>query len=1111
MARSPQGRSAVGDEAARTLSEASSAGSGSGGSPATTSGSGSASAGSSGTTTAPAPATLPEVAYGKILNVPDNLLGAGYTGKGWTIDEAVMEGGKPVVKLHRRVGNTGRIEEHTIDGETYARAKAYRDKQAGMSKAFKPLALQKQDLGRALDPQGEVIPDKYDAGTRSYRVKVPGSREPQWISEDIIREVKQGRQGAVQKLRQAAGLGASASTSATNTVGQAVAGAVAGAILGKKIATSLGLGNKNAEKSLDRPSTSGSPPQPATTQTREANRAANNQPEDRAAQERQARDNHLRRLNRERSQREEEEAGETTQAAPNRGAVAYGVTNTPGESSKVEVEAATSGAQAFSTAASTSTSRSKGGTRLTIDETTDAQATEITNKHTETEQTNVSDTSQNPQASYQTINRPLSSPIPGAVSSQVTQQTTNTGGASQPTSPPDRVQEALQRSEARRQRLQGTREKTTLRGAVPSLEPLSSSSAVKTTASQPLGRIELTETETSIRQMRELMQAQAQDRNVTITSRVKANVPNSSVGSGFSLPNIASGSSSQSVRVGGASSNVGALASAVAVAGAGAGQLLASAGSRALTLQAARGAAQTIVSMEGTRREEALQRIQSTLEAVDLQIQATSQSLLQTPASGAVQPRRSGFASPVRQLPSREATGSANAGGQVRVTASSTTTTPQDLSLLQQSAGTLRQAQAGVSALPAGAVIPQNFSRNIPGVELLIEATAPQIPETASDTDADTQALQRFASSFSPRPEPPSSQSVPPGIETGALPSSTPSSSPSPLSVSSSPPSTQAPTVATQGIRVGAPPVPRRRAASPDASQGVGPQHVGGRGALSAPLASAVNLNAAQARDQRAGGQDAREDALAQDTSIPTDTNTSAPVAPLSAGYTSGMSSEQDTEEAEDTLATTGEQAQEMRKQSDKTRATGEQFSGAQNPASEPESSKSPSEESQPSQQPSAGLSQEQQLRAGILLGAAQERKQQKENEAKEKASPNSSSSSKRKGREKSFQERLTKSKLLMDLVEGCFDAVGFLEFLAESTIGIINDKYFKLNSLPTLKGVLGGPEDRVDRALRRGVIFIDIYLFIVLFMGACVLVAIVVAIVGGVGGTVGAVTPAAR
>lgn len=1111
MARSPQGRSAVGDEAARTLSEASSVGSGSGGSSG--SGSGSGSARSSATTAGPTAATLPDVTYGKVLNVPDNLLGAGFTGKGWTIDEAVMEGGKPVVKLHRRVGNTGRIQEHKIDAKTYARAKAYRERQTGMAKTYRSLALSKSELGHPLDPQRDVTPDKYDAATRSYRVKVTGSLEPQWISEDIVREVKQGRPGSLQKLRQAAGLGASAPTSATNTVGQAVAGAVAGAFLGKKIATSLGFGNKNAEKSLDRPSTSGSTPQSATTQAREANRAANNQPEDRAAQERQARDQHLRRLNRERSQREEEEAGETTQAAPNRGAVAYGVTNAPGESSKVEVAAATSGAQAFSTTASTSTSRSKSGTRLTVDETPDAQATEITHKDTETEQTNVSDTSQNSQASYQTINRPLSAGLPGGVSSQPTQQTTDGRGASQPTSQPDRVRETLQRSEARRQRRQGAREKTTLRSGAPSLEPVSSSSPLGTAAPQPLGRVELTETETSIRQMRELMQAQAQDRNFTITSRVKANIPNSNVGSGFSLPNIASGSSSQSVRVGGASSNVGALASAVAVAGAGAGQLLASAGSRALTLQAARGAAQAIVSMEGTRREEALQRIQSTLEAVDLQIQATSRSLLQTPASGAVQPRGSGFASPVRQLPSREAIGSANAGGQVRVTASSTIPTPQDLSLLQQSAGTLRQAQAGVSALPAGAVIPQNFSRNIPGVELLIEATAPQLSETDSDVDTDTQALQRFASSFSPRQEAASSQSVPPGIESSALPSSTPSSSSSPLSVSPNAPSTQTPAVATQGIRVGAPPVPRRRAVSPSVSQGVGPQHVGGRAALSAPLASAVNLNAAQARDQRAGaqagGQDAREDALAQDTSIPTDTNTSAPVAPLSAGYTSGMSSEQDTEEAEDTLATTGEQAQEMREQADKTRATGEQFSGAQNPASEPESNESPSEESQPSPQSSSGLSQEQQLRAGILLGAAQERKQQEEKETKEKASPTSSSSSKSKGREKSFQERLTKGKLFMDLIEGCFDALGFLEFLAESTLGILNDRYFKLNSLPTLKGIHGGPEDRIDRNLRRGVIFVDIYLFIVLFMGACVVVALIVAIVGGVGGAAGTTTPA--
>lgn len=1054
MARSPKGRSAVGDEAARTLSEASSAGSGSGSSPV--GGSASGSGGSSVTNAAaPVPANLPDVTYGKVLNVPDNLLGAGYTGKGWTIDEAVMDGGTPVIKLHRRVGNTGRIEEHRIDAETYARAKAYREKQSGMSKAVKPLVLTKADLGRALDPQGEMIPDTYDAGTRSYRVRLPGAREPQWISEDIIRDVKQGKNGALQTLRRAAGLD---EVAGATTAGQAVAGAVASAILGKNFASRLGLANKDAEKALDRSSTTDSRPQSTTTQTREANRAANNQPEDRAARERQDRDQRLRRLNRRQA---EEEQAEDSQPAPDRGAVAYHVTNTPGESSKVEVDASSSGAQAFSTTASTSKRRTAGGTRLTINETTEAPETEITDKPEQVEQTNVSDTSSNPQASYQTINRPLSATVPGTTSSPPSETTTSSRAPE-----PDRVQEALFRSEARRQRRQGMREKETLRGVVSSGAP------------QSLGTVEVatTESPSDIRQMRELMRAQAQDRHFTVTTGLNASVPNLQGGTGFSLPS-SSGATGR-IRGGSTASLVSVVAPTLAVAGAGAAQLMAGASSRASTLQAARGAAQMIVSMEGMRREEALQRIQSTREAVDLQIQAASQSLLQTSSASLA----SSVPAPL---------------------------TPQDLSLLQQTAGTLRQAQASVSALAAGAIVPQGFRRTIAGAELLIEATASQVTDEArSDTGTEIQAVQQFASSFSPRQEAPLSQAEPTSMGASAAPSFAPSSSP--FSTSADSVSPEVSPLASQGVRVGAPPVPRRRV-SPPSSSGVGAQHVGGRGVLSAPLASVVNLNAAQARDQAAGsqigGQDARTDTLSQDSSIPTDTNVQAPVTPRSAGFSPASSSlrQEDTEEAEDILSTPAEEAQKMREDADKTRATGEQFSGGR-VGNASESARSPAEESNEPPPKTTGLSPQQQLTAAMQIGAAQQQKQQQEKEVKDALLRGTTRTS-AAARPKSFQERLTKGKLLIDIFEGCFDGLGFLEFLCESTLGIANDKWFKLHSLPSLTGTQGGQMSRTDRALRRGVIVTDIYLAAVFFVGVCALVAIIVTVVGGISPT-GTATP---
>jgi hypothetical protein len=290
----------------------------------------------------------------------DDFLGAGHTGKGWTIDEAVMEGGKPVIKLHRRIKETGQIEEHTIDIDTFKAAKAYKDVQGGMSKAGRAPLLKRSDLGRSLDPQGEIIPDRFDGASRSYRVLLPGSRQPQWVPEGLIRDFKEGKPGALQRLRATVGL----DKPQDETPAQAITSAVAGAVLGKNLATRLGLRAQRQEQSVDRPSA----PTTASTQTRQANRAAV-LPEDRAAQEDQARQKTLR------QRREEiEDEEDAHDPAPSRRTIRYQATNAEGASAQVTSQ--DSQDQASTRLETTgrprldSVSTEKKGTRLSVDETT---------------------------------------------------------------------------------------------------------------------------------------------------------------------------------------------------------------------------------------------------------------------------------------------------------------------------------------------------------------------------------------------------------------------------------------------------------------------------------------------------------------------------------------------------------------------------------------------------------------------------------------------------------------------------------------------------------------------------------------------------------------------
>jgi hypothetical protein len=191
MARSPRGRSSIGQAAALALSALASDPSQAAANPA---------APQTQQTEPPSNASqdVPEVTEGKLLSVRDNLLGAGVTGKGWTIDGVVKEGATSMVKLHRWNKATNTFEEHKIDAETYKAAKEYKDEQGGMSRSYTPPVLKKADLGRALDPDGVVVPRRFDAATRSYEVVI--NHETRMLPEALIKALKQGQAGALERI-----------------------------------------------------------------------------------------------------------------------------------------------------------------------------------------------------------------------------------------------------------------------------------------------------------------------------------------------------------------------------------------------------------------------------------------------------------------------------------------------------------------------------------------------------------------------------------------------------------------------------------------------------------------------------------------------------------------------------------------------------------------------------------------------------------------------------------------------------------------------------------------------------------------------------------------------
>ncbi len=198
----------------------------------------------------PTPSSPPAVlgvTFGKALgNLPDNLLGPGIVSSGWTVYGEHGTGADHKVHLVRRVGRTDMVDEIDITAEKYQAVLAYQKRNGVRTKSPKRLALKAEDMGKALDPRLDLVPDLYDATSRDYRVRRGGGRLSAWIKESLIHDFKVGRAGAYEKLLSIAEHGKQDGSSLT----EKVVGAVGGAVLGETFVDKL-LGKKHATEPPD--------------------------------------------------------------------------------------------------------------------------------------------------------------------------------------------------------------------------------------------------------------------------------------------------------------------------------------------------------------------------------------------------------------------------------------------------------------------------------------------------------------------------------------------------------------------------------------------------------------------------------------------------------------------------------------------------------------------------------------------------------------------------------------------------------------------------------------------------------------------------------------------
>ncbi len=1097
--------------------------------------------------------------FGKPLGkVPDNFLGAGVVGEGWTIVGERVANGKRVVQLGRRASQTGAIEQHEINADTYKAAKAYREEQTGMSKSKKAMALTEADLGRALDPQGDIRPDFFDSASGSWHIQPnPGSPQSIWIADSLVRDFKAGKPGALEKLREAAGLNNQAEAS----LGTQIASGAAAAILGKSLAKAVGLPSVK----------SAAPETPSSIEPiKKETKAEEVSPTDRAAEEEEERKKRL-----EGAEEDEEEEASEEEAPVARRTTAFTATNKPGESAQVRAENPEVSASVRLPTNAQTAPRVVGntGTPLTIAPLaepiplsvtpTEAPLTPAREERTQRIEKQYAELEKNPAFQKAVYEERLRSPqtngsnaSPDApLDDQAKERAVKAWLETHPedvkgdlAAEIDPVRATLARAKARKDK-QKKEEAVAATAALGVAAAASGASAASSVAGATAAASKTSGLRAPRAPRPSSAPAPTSPPGLRLSTTTSTFVPGSSAGTLSSSVTVQSspaqpgirglrdqlrterrpaprsrGGSSPSPSTSSPSSSGGGLAAGAGIA-ATAGALGADV-QKVLTSFAST-AANTAKAIQGLSREQALAHVQRTLlegESHAKYVATRAKELAEkngTAGSAEVSvPLQEGNASPeesAQDLLSPPTSAAQQSGaGSTPSSASNDLAAAQvmaELLALNESLASLRSLEGAVLALPANGTVPPDAgvapSSSLPATGLASGTSVGAPLGTPPSPSGGTREATPSTPTVAEAPTSTAASSSPAPTVTAPVTSSTPltqeQAQPQPAQSFEAP----APQIPSGSRRVGPAPVPRRAPTAPSRGLfgGIKSQVLGGA------FAAMTNLNAAQATDRGGSLQrdDAYETALGSDTSVSGDQNTSLYTSPLALGGRRSATSLSDGD-VPDVFAAPSDEAKEMRTQADQQNATQQQFSGTgEGDASSEGEQASQGREEDSSQMSGADQAGNPAARA-VQMQAAQQADKRQQAAEKEKTPPQATATTNtthQPATGSSFTSWYTKGKLLFDLLEGCLDgSFGFFQFLFESDLALINDKYLHLKAIPySLK--TPGESERSERYTQYAVVLMNFLIAAVVFLNIAAFVVIIYIIVDIVSSPVTAVVSA--
>ncbi len=1110
--------------------------------------------------------SVPEVEFGKILSAPDNFLGAGYSGKGWTIVSSESKSGQPVVNLSRRNIASGSVDKLTISAEKYKAAKAYKDAQRGMSAGKRGPVLGFFDLGhRPLDPEGDITPDTYDAATKSYRVQLPGSRTPEWVTDDLVRDVKAGKEGALERLRKEVGLTQDEETSTTaNTVNV------------RKPTTPIK--EVKREQLLDR---SSSQEVPGT----DAKNTINNQTEKENAAKQPAEDllddeddKVTSRQERTQTYTDTKKEGESakvvaneadskpdTRIEANRQSAAVAAAKASAVPLTITENTSASSPQSTSTptALSVEEAAAKAAESVATESVTSAASPVVENtvrKQAPKSRQRLKAEAEEAEERLPARERSSNTQTDTGVQSQATSSTTTksttsgtdratTSNTPTPASSKGKTQ-GVDASKADRSPISGIASSspgtpsspstsvptpTAETASVPPLStPLRTEESSTSTSTVPVTfrdsfqiPVSIPQGGGGIRQVRQELRRQRTGGesqpgiNLTFTPS-----PVSADASTPSLPSASSGQRRPAPRPRKASS--GSLATPVAqTTGADSNTNLSlpslpdsstalpsqkpptknkngrngSNNQTGFEIDVALNLNDVLQDIQGSSREQALDFVRQQIANISRpdNVVLTQDT---TPDLTAAISQNTGKKEREVEVPLTEYAQSGDA--QVTTTleesnaSSSSASAPhrphhdaQGLqnALINHELAALQELENALEQLPQSSPVPPNFIQRLPLLAQAVDISAPTEASEALNAPPPPLPFQKSVSLPSQDAQPETivereDEDEDTGEQQDLEDSDAPVVEDQPVeqndSLELAPPlpTTSTPTSNPSRTRVGVPAVSSRRPTSQPAAS-LGPRFL-------QPMAMMMALNSQQALDR--GPQqsnDTYSNVLNQDTSVPSDSSLNAPASSSMGGP---LPYSQPPAEGEDVQTTPNQEAQAMRLASDQALATQKQFSG---PEQAPQT-----EQNQGQTRPSSPLTPEQQLETTGNLQAAQQQEQMDKN-----AQQNQDKDAKAKEEEKQTtskaslaektQAEITRIKLVYDLIEGMFDwSFGFLQFIAESNLAIVNDKYLKVKILPSLK--IKGEDPRTERYMHYAIYVLNALLFFLLLIVVVIIIAVI-------------------